>query len=52
VDREWRFALVNVTQITHDFSFFAQAQRYIVDSNLPNFKYNNWALTAGVTWSF
>jgi hypothetical protein len=52
VDKEWRFGLVNVTQITDDFSFFAQAQRYIVDSNLPNFKYNNWALTAGVTWTF
>lgn len=52
VDREWRFALVNVAQITDEFSFFTQVQRYLVDSNLPNFTYNNWALSAGVTWSF
>lgn len=52
VDKEWRFALVNVVQITDEFSVFTQAQRYVIDSNLPNFKYNNWALSAGVTWSF
>jgi tetratricopeptide (TPR) repeat protein len=52
VDREWRFALVNVAQITDEFSVFTQVQRYLVDSNLPNFTYNNWALSAGVTWSF
>ena len=51
-DREWRYLLVGNVPLSGDLSLFAQAQRARVDSNLPNFKYNNWALTSGLSLRF
>jgi hypothetical protein len=51
-DYEWRFGLLGVVPITDSLSALAQAQRYIVNSNLPNFEYSNWAFTGGLTWRF
>jgi hypothetical protein len=51
-DREWRYLLVGNVPLNGDVSLFAQAQRSRVDSNLPNFKYNNWALTSGLSLRF
>jgi hypothetical protein len=51
-DNEWRFSLLGTVPITDSFSVITQAQRFLVDSNLPNFKYNNWALTGGISWRF
>lgn len=51
-DREWRYLLVGNVPITDDLSFFTQAQRSRVDSNLPNYKYHNWAITSGLSLRF
>ncbi len=51
-DDEWRFSALGTVPVTDSLSVIAQAQRFLVDSNLPNFKYNNWALTGGLTWRF
>lgn len=51
-DDEWRFSAIGTVPVTGSLEFIAQAQRYLVDSNLPNFAYNNWALTGGLTWRF
>jgi hypothetical protein len=51
-DREWRYLLVGTVPITGDVSLFTQAQRSRVESNLPNFKYNNWAFTSGLSLRF
>jgi hypothetical protein len=51
-DDEWRFSLLGTVPVTESLSVIAQAQRFLVDSNLPNFKYNNWALTGGLSWRF
>lgn len=52
VDHEWRFGLLGTVPVTDSLSLIAQAQRYIVNSNLPNFEYGNWAFTGGLTWRF
>lgn len=52
VDHEWRFGLLGTVPVTDSLSLLAQAQRYIVNSNLPNFEYGNWAFTGGLTWRF
>jgi hypothetical protein len=51
-DREWRFGLLGTVPLTDSLSVLAQAQHYIVNSNLPNFEYSNWAFTGGLTWRF
>ena len=51
-DREWRFGILTTVPVTDTLSFLAQAQRFNVGSNLPNFEYNNWALTGGLSWRF
>jgi hypothetical protein len=51
-DAEWRFSVIGTVPITDTVSVITQAQRFLVDSNLPNFKYNNWALTGGLSWRF
>ncbi|HEX2115395.1 MAG TPA: tetratricopeptide repeat protein [Alphaproteobacteria bacterium] len=51
-DREWRFGVLGTAPITDSLSVLAQAQRFNVSSNLPNFEYNNWALTGGLSWRF
>jgi Tetratricopeptide repeat len=51
-DDEWRFSLLGTVPVTDSLSVIAQVQRYLVDSNLPNFEYNNWALTSGLSWRF
>lgn len=51
-DREWRFGLFGIVPVTDALAVTAQAQRFLVDSNLPNFEYRNWAFTGGLTWRF
>ena len=51
-DREWRFGILTTVPVTDTLSLLAQAQRFNVGSNLPNFEYNNWALTGGLSWRF
>lgn len=51
-DREWRFGALTTVPVTGTLALLAQAQRFIVNSNIPNFEYNNWALTGGLTWNF
>lgn len=51
-DREWRYVLAGGVPLTGDVSAFAQVQRSRVDSSLPNFKYNNWALMSGLSFRF
>lgn len=51
-DREWRFGLFGIAPVTDALAVTAQAQRFLVDSNLPNFEYRNWAFTGGLTWRF
>jgi hypothetical protein len=51
-DREWRFGILGTAPVTDSLSVLAQAQRFNVSSNLPNFEYNNWALTGGISWRF
>jgi tetratricopeptide (TPR) repeat protein len=51
-DNEWRFTLFNTVPLTDSLSFVGQVQRFLVDSNLPNFKYNNWSVSAGLSWQF
>jgi hypothetical protein len=51
-DREWRFGVINSIPVVETLSVFTQVQRFDVDSNLPNFKYDNWALSAGLSWRF
>jgi len=51
-DREWRFGILGTVPLTDSLSVLAQAQRFNVNSNLPNFAYNNWALTGGISWRF
>jgi hypothetical protein len=51
-DREWRFGILGTVPVTDTLSLLAQAQRFNVSSNLPNFEYNNWALTGGISWRF
>jgi hypothetical protein len=51
-DREWRFGALGTVPMTDALSLIAQAQRFIVDSNIPNFEYDNWAFTGGLTWRF
>lgn len=51
-DREWRFGIINNIPVVDTLSMFTQVQRFNVDSNLPNFRYDNWALSAGLSWRF
>lgn len=51
-DNEWRFTLYNTVPLTDSLSLVGQLQRFIIDSNLPNFEYRNWAVSAGLSWQF
>ncbi|MBI3709869.1 MAG: tetratricopeptide repeat protein [Proteobacteria bacterium] len=51
-DREWRLGLLNVMPVTDDWSAIGQIQRFVIDSNLPNFAYKNWAFTLGLSRRF
>jgi hypothetical protein len=51
-DREWRFGLLGSVPLTDSLAVIAQAQRFNVDSNLPNFEFENWSFTGGLTWRF
>ncbi len=51
-DKEWRITLYNTVPLTDSLSLVGQLQRFVVDSNLPNFQYKNWAFSAGLSWQF
>jgi hypothetical protein len=44
--------LLGSVPLTDSLAAIAQAQRFTVDSNLPNFEYENWSFTGGLTWRF
>jgi tetratricopeptide (TPR) repeat protein len=51
---DWQFAvaLTNTVPITRSISFSTSARYLKNQSNLPNFDYDNFSLTAGIGWRF
>ncbi len=51
-DREWRLGVATDIGLAEDWSLIVNLQRFVVDSNLPNYEYDNWSATVGAAWSF
>jgi tetratricopeptide (TPR) repeat protein len=49
---EYRVALANVIPISESWFLVQQVDRWIVDSNLPNYQRRDWSLLGAVRWRF
>ncbi len=52
VDRERRIQFLTAIPLWKTLSLIATAQRVVVDSSLPNFKYNNTSVSVGLSYRF
>ncbi len=51
-DREWDYVLTAQLGLYKGLAANLQLQRQVVNSTLPNFKYNNTSVLMGLSWSF
>ena len=51
-DDEWRVGATVSLHVAAGVSAVFQIQRNFNDSNIPNFKFNNTAITGGLSWAF
>lgn len=52
IDRERRLQFLTAIPLWRTLSLIAAAQRIVVGSSLPNFKYNNTAVSVGLSYRF
>jgi hypothetical protein len=45
-------ALANVIPISENWFLVQQVDRWIIDSNLPNYQRRDWSLLGAVRWRF
>ncbi|HYD31205.1 MAG TPA: tetratricopeptide repeat protein [Azospirillaceae bacterium] len=51
-DRDWRFGLANTIGLTDDWALVVSGERAVDRSNLPNYQFDNWTGTVGVSRTF